>query len=180
VLLAVAGVLQPARASDWALDPAPSRVQFDISNWVVHTVTGTLGTVTGNIHLDEQDLTRSTVRASIDLKRIDTQSPKRDAHLQTKDFFDVASYPVATFSSTRVERIDADHLRVTGDLAVHGAVRAVTLDVRLLRTAPRLSADATAKVDRHDLGLNYGVGATVGNEASLKIHVEASPAAAPP
>jgi polyisoprenoid-binding protein YceI len=180
VLLAVAGSLQPAFASDWTLDADRSRVQFDISNWVVHTVSGTLGTVTGRIHVDDTDVTRSTVRAAIDLKRIDTQSPKRDAHLQTKDFFDVASYPVAVFTSSRVERIATDHLRVTGDLVAHGVVCAVTLDVHLAGMAPRLTADATATIDRHQLGLNYGVGATVGNEATLRIHAEATPLAASP
>jgi polyisoprenoid-binding protein YceI len=170
-----------ARASDWSLDPKTSEARFAIGNMMVRTVHGTLGTVTGQLHLDEQDLTRSTVTASIDLSAIASGDAKRDAHLKDKDFFEIAKFPVATFTSNKVEKGAGGALRVTGQLVVHGVTKTVVLDVTLAPpTATEVSAHATTKLDRHDLGLSYGPGIMIGAEAELELVVKATPAAAPP
>ena len=57
-------------------------------------------------------------------------SRKRDEHLRSADFLDVANHPTVTFRSTRVEAPSgaAGDLRVTGDLTIRGVTRPVTLD----------------------------------------------------
>jgi polyisoprenoid-binding protein YceI len=177
--LSVASV---ARASDWTLDPSRSQARFAISNLLVLKVRGTLGTVTGRLHLDDKDVTRSRITGAIALARIDTGDAKRDEHLRSKDFFEVATYPVATFSSTKVEAAGGGALRVTGELSVHGITRTVVLDLALggqKTGATELTAKATTRIDRHDLGLNSGSGFTIGSEAALELEVTATPADAP-
>jgi cell wall-associated NlpC family hydrolase len=67
-------------------------------------VSGTLGRTTGTVDLDEKDLTRSKVDLAIEVKP-QTQEAKRDAHLESADFFDTAKFPKATFKSKRVEKV---------------------------------------------------------------------------
>ncbi len=177
------GLAFDAHASDWALDSKGSQVRFAIGNMVFRTVHGTLGTVTGQLHLDEQDVTHSKVTASIDLSTIESGDAKRDAHLKDKDFFEIAKFPSATFTSTTVEKGAGGALKVTGQLAVHGVTRAVVLDVTLptpAAGASELNAHATTKLDRHDLGISYGPGVMIGAEVELEVVVKATPAVAPP
>jgi polyisoprenoid-binding protein YceI len=89
---------------------------------MVSHVRGHLGPVTGTIVIDEQDLARSRVDVTIDARGIDSREPKRDEHLRSADFLDVANHPTVAFRSTRVEAPSGagGDLRVTGDLTIRG------------------------------------------------------------
>jgi polyisoprenoid-binding protein YceI len=169
-----------ALGSEWNIDPEHSEAKFDIHNMLVGTAHGTLGTVTGTIHYDDQDISHSTVSAAIDLTKIDTHEPKRDKHLQSKDFFETATFPTATFTSNKVERLANGKLQITGDLKVHGVTRSVVLAVDMPSpgAASRLTAAATTTINRHDIGLNWGPGIMLSSDAHLQIKIEAAPGAA--
>src|SRR5436190_525671 len=95
-------VAAPALASDWDIDPAHSQASFSVRHLMVSNVRGDFGKVTGTVKLDDKDVTRSTVEATIDVASINTREPKRDDHLRSPDFFDVAKYPTITFKSKKV------------------------------------------------------------------------------
>ncbi len=96
--------LAAAETSTWSIDPAHSETGFAVKHLVVSTVRGHFGKTTGTIRLDDQDISRSSVDATIDATTIDTRVPDRDTHLKSPDFFDVAKYPTITFTSTKVEK----------------------------------------------------------------------------
>jgi polyisoprenoid-binding protein YceI len=86
----------------------------------------------GTIRIDEDRPDDSVVEVEIDASSIDTREQRRDEHLRSADFFDVAAYPVITFRSTRVEPVSPvrhDHWLVAGDLTIHGVTRSVKLAV---------------------------------------------------
>ena len=100
---------------------------------------------------------------------IDTSEPKRDAHLCSADFLDVARYPTIAFRSTRIERADGDHWKVTGDLTLLGRTRPVLLDVDSSTSeGTRSSAHATTTIDRRDFGMTYA-GFAVGKQVVITI-----------
>jgi polyisoprenoid-binding protein YceI len=113
----------------WIFDPAYSTVEFSIRNlWF--TVHGRFGAVEGSIVLDQSDLSRSSVTAVIKADSIDTGNKRRDAHLRTRDFFDVENFPDIEFRSTKVERgRDRDSLNLEGRLTIKGNTQTVKLDV---------------------------------------------------
>jgi polyisoprenoid-binding protein YceI len=99
-----------------------------------------------------------------------------DEHLKSADFFDVAKYPDAIFTSTKVEQgMGAGRLRVTGNLRMHDVTKPVTLDVEILKVGSNartgvatVGFNATAKLKRSDFGLGAFV-PQVGDEVSLAI-----------
>src|SRR5512142_735914 len=129
VLLSLAPTLALAGASSWNIDASHSQVGFAVKHLVISNVRGEFGAYQGKLVLDESDVTRSTVDATIDVNSLTTKVADRDVHLKSADFFDVAKYPSITFKSTKVAKAGKDQLKVTGDLTLHGVTKPVALDV---------------------------------------------------
>ena len=186
LILAALALPSLVRAATWDLDPAHTSVQFSVRHLMVSTVRGAFGKVAGTVAVDEQDLTHSKIQATIDAASIDTRIEKRDAHLKSPDFLDVAKYPTITFVSKKIERVAPDHFKVTGDLTLHGVTREATLDVE--GPTPemkdpwgktRAGAQATTTINRKDFGLTWNQaleagGVAVGDEVKITIDVEAT------
>ncbi|HSM92356.1 MAG TPA: YceI family protein [Anaeromyxobacteraceae bacterium] len=181
--LALAPALALGQAGTWSIDPAHTHAGFAVRHMVISNVRGELGKVEGTLTLDEKDVTRSKVEATIDVAGVNTREPKRDDDLRSENFFDVAKYPTMTFKSTKVEKAGKDGLKVTGDLTMHGVTKPVVLKVK---TTPevkdpwgmvRRGFSATTRVDRRDFGITWnkvleGGGAIVGNDAEIEIEAE--------
>jgi polyisoprenoid-binding protein YceI len=175
-------VLASAQASTWDLDPAHTHASFTVRHMGVSNVRGEFEKVTGKVVLDEKDVTRSTVEASIDAASIGTRVEKRDADLRSENFFDVAKHPTISFKSTKIEKAGGDKLKVTGDLTMHGVTKPVVLEVTgptpPLKAFGRTvrGATATTRLNRKDWGLAYNalieVTPIVGDEVNIDISVE--------
>src|SRR5262245_49180009 len=76
-----------ALASDWDIDGSHSSAGFAIRHLMVSNVKGDFGKITGTVKLDDKDVTKSSVDATIDAASINTREPKRDDHLKSPDFF---------------------------------------------------------------------------------------------
>jgi polyisoprenoid-binding protein YceI len=176
----------PSAATTWDIDTAHANAGFRVRHLMVSHVRGHLGPVTGTILIDEQDLSRSRVDVSIDARGLDSREPRRDEHLRSADFLDVANHPTVTFRSTRVEAPagTAGDLRVTGDLTIRGVTRPVTLDVEALPPAindpwgnRRRGVSARARISRKDWGLTWNLvieagGVAAGDEVAIEIDAE--------
>ncbi len=170
--------------ANWSFDTAHSSIGFTVRHLMISKVRGHFGRWTGTFDYDEQDPTRSRLEVQIDAASIDTREDKRDAHLRSPDFFDVEKYPQLTFKSTRVERDGGDDFVVTGDLAIHGVTRAVSLKVEGLGRSKdpwggeRVGFSASTSINRKDFGLHWNValetgGVLVGEKIEIAIEIEA-------
>jgi len=180
----VVGIPAFAGASTWDVDSAHSSAEFAVRHLMVSTVRGTLGKVTGTLNLDEQDVTKSSVEATVDATTIDTREPKRDGHLKSPDFFDVAKYPTITFKSKKVTVAADKKYQVTGDLTLHGVTKEVVLDVEGSPVGfkdpmgnVKLGGVAHTKLNRQDFGIKWnkaldGGGVVVGDDVDVTIDVE--------
>lgn len=94
------GVLGLTQTADLAEEkkevPPPGKISFVAKNKIA-TANGTFKQwkFTKAI-FDPTDHENAEVVISVDVASIDTQNGKRDDHLRTPDFFDVATYPTAT------------------------------------------------------------------------------------
>jgi polyisoprenoid-binding protein YceI len=127
----VTTVTTPA-ARVYAIDASHSSASFKVRHLMVSNVRGELGQISGQVVIDDIDITRSSVDVTIDVSAVNTHDVKRDEHLRSADFFDVAQFPSITFKSKRVQPGKGGDLFVTGDLTIRGITREVTLDVEPL------------------------------------------------
>jgi polyisoprenoid-binding protein YceI len=173
-----------ARASTWDIDAAHSNVEFSVRHLMVSTVKGNFQKVSGVLELDEKNITKSSVEVSIEAASVDTREPKRDGHLKSPDFFDVAKYPSITFKSTKVEKAGANKLKVTGDLTIRGVTKPVVLQVEGPSAALKdpfgrtvRGVTATGKINRKDWGITWNKaldtgGMMVSDEVKLELNAE--------
>src|ERR1700704_4455780 len=87
----------------WGIDPTHTNVAFSIDNFFFFKVKGGFADVTGTLLLDEKDVRRSSVLATIKGRSIKTGNKRRDAHLCAGDFLDVTHYPDILFQSSQVK-----------------------------------------------------------------------------
>jgi polyisoprenoid-binding protein YceI len=186
VLVMVLLVMLPsaAFASRWQIDPDHTHVGFKVRHLKISNVKGVFGKVRGVVDIDEKDITKSTVSATIETASIDTGVRKRDADLKSEKFLDVEKYPTMTFVSTAIAKDGAEKLKVTGDLTLHGVTRPVTLEVEGPSAEvkdqagnTRRGASASTKINRKDFGLTWNKameagGVLVGDEVFIDIEVE--------
>ncbi|WP_375761376.1 YceI family protein [Corallococcus exercitus] len=173
-----------AFASTWEIDSSHSSAQFAVKHMMVSNVRGTFSNVKGAVNLDDKDITKSTIEATLDATTINTNEPKRDEHLKSPDFFDVAKFPTITFKSTKVAKAGKDKLNVTGDLTMHGVTKPVVLAVEGPTPETkdawgnvRRGAVATTKIKRSDFGLTWNKaleagGVAVGDEVTITLDLE--------
>jgi polyisoprenoid-binding protein YceI len=151
---------------------------------VVSKVRGRFAKYTGNVQLDESDLTKSIVDVTIDASSIDTGVGDRDNHLRSPDFFDVAKFPELRFRSKRIEQKDDEHYRLVGDLTIRDVTREIALDVEYGGRAKdpwgneRVGFTAKTTLDRKDFGLAWNQvletgGILVGDRIDIDVEVEA-------
>lgn len=159
--------LEP-RAVTYAIDPGHAGAQFKVRHLMVSHVRGELGEVTGEIVLDEADLSCSTVVARIDTTGVDSRNEQRDEHLRSADFLDVARHPFITFRSTAVRPSGPGRFEVEGELAIRGVARAVTLDAEVSGEIRdpwgnvKRGVTATARLNRKDFGLTWNAALETG------------------
>ena len=173
-----------ALASAWKIDPVHTAVEFKVKHLMVSWVRGVFSDVDGTVEIDEDDLAKSSVKVVISTASIDTNNGKRDDHLRSPDFFDVARYPAMTFVSKSVIVANGQPLKIIGDLTIRDSTREVTLDVEDYsqeiidpRGNSRRGASASTKINRKDFGLTWNKaleagGVVVGDEVRITLEIE--------
>ena len=171
-------------AENWKIDPAHTSVEFKIKHLMISWVKGTFTDVQGAVIFDEAEPEKAAVNIQIATASVDTGNKKRDDHLRSPDFFDLASYPVMSFVSKEVTVANGIPTQINGELTLHGKTRAVTLDVEEFSptiTDPwgntRRGASASTTINRKDFGLTWNKaleagGVVVGEEVRISLEVE--------
>jgi polyisoprenoid-binding protein YceI len=176
-LLAAAAPAVLAQTTTWKSDPAHSEVDFSIVHMSLSNVHGRFGTVDATIVSDSQDVTKSTVKATIHMDGINTGVAARDNDLKSEKYFNVAQYPTATFASTSIAK-GGSGLTVNGNLTIKGVTKPVVLDVSG-PTGPVQGMDkkqhegfnATTTIHRSDFGIGAGLPTAVLSE-DVKLTIE--------
>jgi len=180
--------MTPAQASTTAvqtyqIDKTHSEVAFRIRH-VFTKVRGRFRDFSGMIKFDQEYPENSSASLTIDVASIDTDTPDRDEHLRSSDFFDAEVYPTIRFTSSRVARRGADSYAVTGILTIRGISHEVTLPVTFLGAAVdpwvtmRAGFETSVTVNRKDYGLDWNVplqigGLLLGDDVQITLSIEA-------
>ena len=166
-----------ARTGDYRLDKAHAKIVWSVSHFGFSTYYGEFTDFDATLTLDADNPAASRLLVTVATPSVATHDDRLDAHLKTADFFDVASHPTATFTSTAIRLTGATTAEVTGDFTLRGQTRPLILQATLNRAAdnmqgvPTAGFSATGIIRRSDYGMTYGVPA-VGDEVTLTISGE--------
>jgi len=173
-----------ATATPWNIDADHSNIGFSVSHLMVSHVKGNFNKYSGVVDINDKDITKSKVDVTIDASSINTNVQKRDEHLKSPDFFDVAKYPTLTFVSKKWTKAAKGALKVTGDLTIHGVTKSVVLNVAPLSKESKdpwgnikRGTSASTTINRKDFGLVWNQaletgGVAVGEEVNISLEVE--------
>jgi polyisoprenoid-binding protein YceI len=168
----------------WNVDSTHSVVEFKVKHMMISNVKGHFPGVTGTLLLHEDDLTQSSVEATIEIASIHTRDEGRDAHLKGAEFFDAEQFPTMQLKSTHIALKSDGELVVTGDLTIKGVTRSVAFAVEGPTAATkdpwgnsRIGVSATTKINRKEFGLTWNAaletgGVMVGEDVSITLDLE--------
>ena len=170
-----------AGTSTYNLDTVHSTVIFRIQHIGISYSYGRFNDISGTAAYDPASPDSTSFNLTVKAASVDTGNERRDNHLRGPDFFNAAQFPLITFRSTKVEAIDDDTLKVTGDLSLHGITRPVTTEIQITgygeRPAPfgtRVGFEAQFTIKRSEFGMTYGIdNGGVGDEDTLIVAIEA-------
>lgn len=173
----LAGMSSFAIADAYTIDPTHTYPSFEINHLGFSTMRGRFNETKGKFDLDLKKKTGS-VSVVISAGSIDTGFKKRDDHLRSPDFLNVAEFPQIKFDSTKVVFTGDKTATVEGNLTIMATTKPLTLNVTAmncgvnpLNKKETCGFDANATFKRSDFGVNYGLPA-VGDEMKLLLEVE--------
>jgi polyisoprenoid-binding protein YceI len=176
-VLAAALPLTAFAADNYTVDSAHTYPHFSISHLGFSTMQGRFDDTSGKVTLDRAAKSGS-VDITIKTASVSTGFAKRDEHLKSPDFFNVAEFPTITYKSTAMRFKGDSPSSVEGNLTISGVTKPVTLTIDAFNcgTHPMNKKDvcgaaASAQLKRSDFGIKYGLPA-VGDDVKLVFEIE--------
>ncbi len=166
----------------YKFDESRSTIGFTVHQFL-GTTHGKFAKLDGRIDIDREHPEKSSVMAKIDVRSIDTGIVKRDNHLRSAEFFNVAKFPEITFKSHRVKQTGQQSGDIFGDFTTHGVTKPITLHVRLVSpisndTKETRWTGTTEPLKRRDFNLMFSQSAEaisgIGQTVAINIEIEAS------
>ena len=166
----------------YRFDQSRSTIGFTVHQFL-GTTHGKFTKFDGKIDIDREHPEKSSVTAKIDVRSIDTGVVKRDNHLRSPEFFNIAKFPEMTFKSRSVRQTGQQSGDILGDLTMHGISQPITLHVELLSA---ISGDTketrwtvtTEPLKRSDFKLMFSQGTEaisgISQTVAITIEIEAS------
>ncbi len=168
-MIAFVSIGTQAEAADWQIDTAKSSLGFS-GIQTGKTFEGHFARYNAIISLDPDHLEAAHVVVDIDLDSAETGDRQRDTALPGHDWFDVAQYPRATFSSTDIHRKDGNAYEAVGTLNLRGVSRPVTLSFTLSVEGTKMHVQGHTRLLRSVFGIGQGPW-TTGQWVALEVDV---------
>jgi len=165
----------------WAIDPVHSSISFSVRHLMVSKVRGRFDKFGGAIVVAEDGT--PSVNAEVDVNSVNTGNEQRDGHVKSADFFDVANYPAAAFTSTGVQSNGGNYV-LDGQFTLKGVTKPVRLDLEFYGVNPGMGHgevagfEASVVLNRKDFGIDIDLpletgGAVVGDKVTVTLAIEA-------
>ena len=135
-----------------AITPSNSKVEF-VGAKVTASHPGGFTDFAGKVEIGDP-IEKSQIEVTIQTASLYADKEKLTKHLKSPDFFDVGTFPTATFRSAEIKK-SADGHTVAGDLTLHGVTKRIAFPVTVTATDGAISASAEFSINRQDYGISY-------------------------
>lgn len=159
-----------ALAGSWKL-PESDKANFTIDGMLGVDVSGTLDFNEAILQFSPDDIAHARLDVSLKVTSINTGIGKRDNHLKTDDFFDATKYPIITFHSTAVQKINGNSYKVTGDLGIKGVTKTVTIPFTFAGSGNNATFKGDFTINRMDYKVGEKQKMGVGKEVRISLNV---------
>jgi polyisoprenoid-binding protein YceI len=150
----------------WRIDPTRSSVEFHAHNfWGLAAVKGKFERYDGTLEL----YATPAIELTIDAASLNTNNKKRDTHLRSGDFFDVANHPQARFVSDSAT-LSGQQLKVRGHLHAAGKSVPVDLDATVRPVGDELAVEAETHANHTHLGMTWNRLGMLRTPSKLIVH----------
>jgi polyisoprenoid-binding protein YceI len=169
-------------SESYRFDQSRSTIGFTVHQFL-GTTHGKFTKFDGKIDIDREHPEKSSVTAKINVRSIDTGIVKRDNHLRSPEFFNIAKFPEMIFKSRGVRQTGQQSGDILGDLTMHGITKPITLHVKLVGpisgdTKEMRWAVTTEPLKRSDFKLMFSQGTEaisgISQTVAVNIEIEAS------
>lgn len=154
-------------------------IDFAIGDSKIFRTTGGFKDWQGTVHVDDEDVPRSTVEVIVKTGSVSMLDNQQTAMLKDSDFFHVEKFPEMIFRSTGIERTGESTLRVLGNITLRGITRPMTLDVSVTDRRPNAAPGARyagfrakGTIKRSEFGMTKFVD-VVGDTVEISINADA-------
>ena len=166
----------------WNIDPVHSEVTFTVRHLMVSKIRGKFTEFTGNI-VTAENVLDSHAEGEVEMASIDTGTKMRDDDLRSSNFFDIATHPKMTFTSTGL-RPDGGNFLLDGELTIRGVTKPVTFELEFggFGADPyggtRAGFSASTDINRTDFGVSGNAvlesgGVMIGEQVTISLEIEA-------
>ena len=166
-------------AQTYNIDPGHTYPSFEADHLGLSFWRGKFTKTTGKVVLDRGSSTGGSIEITIDASSIDFGHAKMNENARGKDMFNVEQFPIVTYKSRALKFEGEKLVAVEGDMTLLGVTKPMPLKVSHFKCMmhPMLKrevcgVDASARFDRSDYGLSYGV-PRFSPEVKLQIQAEA-------
>lgn len=168
----------------WSVDQAHCEIGFKVRHLMIAYVKGTFKTFDASIYTNADDFTTADIDLTIDPSSISTGDTKRDEHLKSPDFFDVAKHKQITFTSSTIGKPGPDgNQELWGELSMMGITKNIKLNAQFggIVKDPlgneKAGFTVTGKIKRSDWGLVWNAnieagGLMVSDEVMILCEIE--------
>lgn len=177
--LGFAAAAASAAPVTYTFDTTHSRVTFYVNHFGFSNSVGEFKLGDGTFVFDGDDWSKSKVEVRIPVQSLELGDAKWNAHILSAEFLESAKYPDISFVSKKVEKVDATHGKLHGDLTIKGVTKPVVLELTVnkvgehpIRKTPAAGFTATTTVKRTDFGVSLYAPA-VADDVVIRIEVEA-------
>jgi polyisoprenoid-binding protein YceI len=172
-------------AGAYTFDLSHTSLVFRVDHLGFSRYTGRFTKLNAQLQFDPANPEKSTLTVEIDPRSIEADGAPAGfmATLAGKEWLDADRFPKMTYRSTKVEKVGAKGLRITGDFTLHGVTKPVVLDATYnggwaghpFDPNARIGFSATGKLKRSDFGVANGLpapGTTMGVGDEVEIFIE--------
>lgn len=153
---------------NWKIDSEKAMVKFSIQAHGQELI-GDFKGAKGEVKFDENDLANSSLNCTIDITTINTGIGGRDRHLQSKDYFGAATYPVSKFTSSKIEKT-ATGYTATGTLLMKETTKEISIPFVYEGSKTAGTFKGTFKIKRSD----YKIGEAddeIGDDVTISLEI---------
>lgn len=167
-----------AAPETYGVEPNHTYANFSYNHMGLSTQISKFSKTSGTVVYDKVAKTGS-VDITIDMKSVDTGSNLFNGHIQGADFLDTATFPTATFKSTKVVFEGDKPASIEGNLTIKGVTKPVTLKVthftnmeHPMAKKDAIGANASTLIKRSEFNAGKYAPA-VGDDVTITISIEA-------